>query len=318
MKNKITIKLSVLALSLVMSGIAIAQSVPTGKDNPEKFPSGIVPSYNNTEQASKYQGLNFPQTEINQKVMKTPMLSDLMSGTITQKSVEKDSVNDMKRSALVEVASAIGASAGAAHRMKELKDMVNNHSAKLDVLFDFTNMKLTEGVMLPVLVQGLGNYNKSSDDEVRISDKKFKIEAPAKFVSVYPTWRNYLIFALPTFDVPPTSYLPKTDQEKVIWDSAVKTGWDKGIEQANRIFETSYSRLERDYMGMDLSKILMELKLLTPTIVAKQNLGVTGGGREMDINDQVFRITDHSGLNPNPATWTTQYPVTSNSDGVYK
>lgn len=317
MKNKVTKKFSVLALSFAMSSLAFAQSVPTGKDNPEKFPAGIAPSYS-SEKSNKYEGLSFPKPKIDEKTLKAPMLSELMSGSITQKASEKESVNEIKRSALIEVASAVGASAGAAHRMKELKDMVNNYSEKLDILFDFRTMKLTEGVMLPVLVQGLGNYNKHSDDEVRVSDKRFKIEASAKFVSVYPTWRNYLIFTLPTFDVPPTSYLPKTDAEKAIWDDAVKKGWDRGLEQANRIFETSYARLERDYMGMDLSKILMELKLLTPTIVAKQNLGVTGGGREMDINDQVFRITDHSGLNPNAATWSTQYPVTSNSDGNYK
>lgn len=318
MKSKITTKLSVLALSLAMSGMAMAQSIPTGKDNPAKFPSGIVPNYNNQEQANKYQGLSFPKPQVDSKLTNTPTLNELMSGSITQKATEKESVNEMKRAALVEVASAVGASAGAAHRMKELKDMVNNYSAKLDILFDFKQMKLTEGVMLPVLTQGLANYNKHSDDEIRVSDKRFKIETPAKFVSVYPTWRNYLIFALPTFEVPPTAYLPKTDAEKTIWDDAVKKGWDKGIEQANRIFETSYARLERDYMGMELSKILMDLKLLTPTIVAKQNLGVTGGGREMDINDQVFRITDHSGLNPNPSTWATEYPVTGNSDGNYK
>lgn len=314
---KKTIKLSVLALSLAMSGLTMAQSVPTGQDNPAKFPSGIVPNYQNSGQVA-YQGLDYPKPNIDNKVVNTPSLSELMSGSISQKADAKESVNEMKRSALIEVASAVGASAGAAHRMKELKDMVNGHAARLDVMYDFKQMKLTEGVMLPVLVQGLGNYNKNSDDEIRISDKKLKVEAPAKFVSVYPTWRNYLIFSLPAFEVPPTAYLPKTDAERAIWDDAVKKGWDKGIEQANRIFETSYSRLERDYMGMDLSKILIDLKMLTPTIVAKQNLGVTGGGREMDINDQVFRITDHSGLNPNPKAWATEYPVTSNSDGNYK
>lgn len=315
---KKTIKLSTLAITLAMSGMAMAQSVPTGQDNPAKFPGGMAPNYQGSNAQASYQGLTHPKPQVEANTHVAPSLSELMSGSISEKSQAAESVNEMKRAALVEIASAVGASAGASNRMKELKDMVNGHAARLDIMFDFKQMKLTEGVMLPVLTQGLGNYNKNSDDEVRISDKRFKIENPAKFVSVYPTWRNYLIFSLPTFEVPPSAYLPKTDAEKAIWDDAVKKGWDRGIQQANRIFETSYARLERDYMGMDLSKILMELKILTPTIVAKQNLGVTGGGREMDINDQVFRITDHSGLNPNQSTWSKDYPVTSNSDGNYK
>jgi defect-in-organelle-trafficking protein DotC len=317
MKHNIKKNLIILAIS-VLAGNVMAQSVPTGKDNPAKFPGGIVPSSGSNYGGPRYQGLGIYSGTEDKRVEKIPEMGDLMSSVITQKAKDKESVAEIKRAALTEIATAMGASAGAAHRMRELKNMINEYASELDVLFSFKDMKLTDGVLLPVITQGLSNYKKSSDDEVRLSDKRFKVDAPAKFVSVYPTWRSYLFFNLPTFEAPPPSMLPKNDAEKAIWDEAVQVGWKRGVEQANKIFETSYSRMEKDFMGMDLAKILLETKVLTPTIVAKQNLGITGGGKEMNINDQIFRITDHSGLNPNSKSWTTEYPVTGNNDGEYK
>ena len=76
--------------------------------------------------------------------------------------------------------------------------------------------------------------------------------------------------------------------------------------------------LNRDYKGMIKYKILLAEGLVTPTIIGKQNLGITGGGREMSINDQVFRIMDHSALNPNKSDWKVEYPVSNNQSGLLK
>lgn len=315
-----SLKVKIVAVATMMiCGSVMAQSVPTGKDNPAKFPGGIVPGSLNENPGQKYQGLSYPEPQVSiKKESEIPSMSDLMSSSITNKAKQKDEVGEIRRSALTEIATAMGAAAGAASKMKEIKSKLNQEAVKLDNLYDFKKMRLTDGVMLPVVLQSFSNYKKNNDDEIRISDKRFVIDSPAKFVSVYPTWRTYLFFNLPTFDAPPPSMLPKNDAEKAIWDEAVKNGWQRGVDQAERIIEASYARLEKDYMGMDLARILLELKILTPTILAKQNMGVTGGGREMNINDQVFRITDHSSLNPNQKSWSTEYPITGNDDGEYK
>ena len=57
-------------------------------------------------------------------------------------------------------------------------------------------------------------------------------------------------------------------------------------------------------------KILLKQGLITPTVVASSNLGVTGGGNEMSINDQIYRITDHAQLDSNTKNWKSQYPTT--------
>jgi defect-in-organelle-trafficking protein DotC len=273
--------------------------------------------------AQTYPGLNYPKPEVDNTLKQqnpAPTLDQLLSSQITAEgaAANKSEVSEMRRQAIVEIASALGASGGLAYRMGQIRKDVDAQATQLDQLFDFTKMTVSSGVLAPVLTEGLANYSQESPDQVRIADKIYKIEAPAKFVSVYPTWRSYLIFSFPNYDMPSAAYLPKNDKEKAIWDQAVKTGWQQGIEQANNIFEASYNRLERDYKGMIKYKILLAEGLITPTIISKQNLGVTGGGREMAINDQVFRITDHSALNPNKSDWKVEYPVTNNVDGNLK
>ena len=266
-----------------------------------------------------YSGINYPQPLVNGSE-KTSSLSDLLSDKITVNSngSNKSDISEMRSDAIIEIAYALGSSGGLVHRTKEIKQQIDSQAVNLDKLFDFSKMKIDNGVIAPILTEGLSNYTQKNSDQVRIADKMYTIEEPAKFVSVYPTWRNYLKFSYPTYDVPSAAYLPKNAAEKALWDKTIKEGWNKGIQQANIIFESSYNRLDRDYKGMIKYKILVAEGLITPTIISKQNLGVTGGGKSMSINDQVFRITDHSALNPNQKDWKVEYPVTNNTNGEYK
>jgi len=303
MKKRNMFKLSI-ATSLVLGVISSANAQQL-KAEVEKAPVG-------------YAGLSYPEPRV-EATEKVNSLNDLMSTQITATQVKnKDEVSEMRKEAIKEIAGSLGASTGLAFRMNQLKQETNLRAIELDQLYDFSKMTIDNGVLAPVLTEGLSNYAQSSDDQVRIADKMYKIEQPAKFVSVYPTWRSYLRFSFPSFETPNSAYLPKNDTEKAIWDLAVKEGWDKGVQQANRIFEASYSKLERDYLGMIKYKILLAEGLITPTVIAKQNLGVTGGGKEMSINDQVFRIVDHSALNPNNKDWNVEYPVTNQTNGKLK
>lgn len=271
------------------------------------------------QQQVGYPGLNYPKP-MNKEENKAIELNSLLSNQILErgKVAQSKDVSEMRRQALQEIAGALGASGGLAFRTNQIKTEVDCYAADLDKLYDFKKMIIDNGVLPPVLTEGLANYAQESTDQVRIADKIYKIEEKAKFVSVYPTWRNYLRFSFPSYEMPDAAYLPKNDAEKAIWDAAVKEGWDKGVKQANEIYETSYAKLDRDYKGMIKYKILLAEGLVTPTIIGKQNLGITGGGREMSINDQVFRIMDHSSLNPNKSEWKVEYPVSNNQDGVLK
>lgn len=245
-------------------------------------------------------------------------LKDILSKEIVNESSSKEDVSEFRKQAITEIAFSLGASYGLANRMETIKKDVNLYAKELDLLYDFSKLKVENGVIPPVLTEGVANYSKNDDDQIRIADKIYRIESPAKFVSVYPTWRSYLRFSYPVYEKPNKAYLPKNDTEKQIWDNAIKSGWEKGISQANSIFENSYNKLEKDYLGMIKYKILLSQGLITKTMISKQNLGVTGGGTEMSINDQIFRITDHSALNPNQKLWKTEYPISNDNNGELK
>ncbi len=263
-------------------------------------------------------GINYPAPKKASK-MKETKLEDLMSNKIKGYTPEGEGgVSAMRREALQEVAQQMGLSAGMNHQLKLKKRDFDTQADKLDTMFNFSSsvVLIENGVLAPVIVEGNSNYSKNSDDEILISDKKYKIVSRAKFVSQYPTWRTYIRFSYPVIDEIPDAYVPKNDVEKKIWDEAVQEGWNQGIRQADLTIAESYNRMNRDYQGMVKYKQLLSQGLITPTVIARANLGVTGGGNEMDVNTQVFRIQDHSGLVPNKKEWRTEYPVTSHINGV--
>lgn len=234
----------------------------------------------------------------------------------TAKVAGEQNVSEMRKQAIIDIASSLGMSAGLAARMQEIEKKIKNKSDELDKIYNFSALAISNGVLPPVLEESNSNYNQDSNDEVRISDVMYKIYAPARFVSVYPTWRDYLVFNFSSFDLPEKSYMPKNDAEKAIWDEWVKRGWEKGKLQADNIFENSWGRLNRDYTGMIKYKMLLTQGVITKTIVAKANLGVTGDGNKLSINDQVIRITDHSQFNQNDKEWKYKTPISNPSNTV--
>jgi defect-in-organelle-trafficking protein DotC len=297
---------------LILSVLSIAMGSVYAATAPQKIKAD--------KEVVDYPGLNYPQPQMQTQNQPSMGLNQLLSENITAQgaAAAKGDISELRRQAIVEIAYALGSSGGLSERMKQIKIDIDRRASELDRIFDFSKMTIDNGVLAPVLTEGLSNYAQNSTEQVRIADKIYKIESPAKFVSVYPTWRSYLRFSYPSYDMPSGAYLPKDAAEKAVWDQAVNQGWQKGVRQANQIFESSFNRLERDYKGMVKYKILLAEGLITPTLIAKQNLGVTGGGKEMAINDQIFRITDHSALNPNQKDWKVEYPVTNNTNGELK
>ena len=80
-------------------------------------------------------------------------------------------------------------------------------------------------------------------------------------------------------------------------------GWQKGIEQGYTIFQQNLARLKRDYRGMILYRKLLQEKMISAPFVSRTELGVTGNGSNMRINDQVLRIVELPKLQTNSRNW---------------
>lgn len=239
-------------------------------------------------------------------------LDDLKASNIAsiQKAQNLDKISDLRANALKEIALEMGVSSGLAAQFKVYEMALENKSAELDRQYNFEALKLSAGVLPPVLSQGFSNYEKESDDVVQISDKNFKIEKPAQIVSVYPTWRDYLKFDFKPARLPSQNFMPKTRGEKALWDRTVKEGWEEGVRQADVVFQNAFGQLNRDYEGMILYKQLLANGAITPAIVATANLGVTGDGTQMSVNHRVMTITNHATFQTDRSRWKNNYPAT--------
>jgi defect-in-organelle-trafficking protein DotC len=104
-------------------------------------------------------------------------------------------------------------------------------------------------------------------------------------------------------ELPNAVLFPKNEEEEKAWKTALADGWEKGIVQADNIYNDNLARLQRDYKGMILYRKLLAMKMVTPPYVAKTDLGVTGDKNNLNIGDKVLRISALPGLETNSKEW---------------
>jgi defect-in-organelle-trafficking protein DotC len=205
---------------------------------------------------------------------------------------------------LKEAALGYGARSGLARRSYEIARVVYNHQDLLDNVFNFNALLLDKSVVPPVLSEAQNTLKQPDSDTIRIADTTYRIERQAAFVTTPPNWRDYLVRDYRVkVELPHEILLPKNDNEKKLWQQYVSTGWDSGVRLANAIFEQSLGRLERDIRGMILYRSLLAKGMIGLPYVAESNLGVTGDGNSMNVNDRILRITAKPKLETNPAIW---------------
>lgn len=205
--------------------------------------------------------------------------------------------------ALEDTALSLGAQGGLANASEEINTNLEKDKKHLELIFNFNGMMLSHGVLPPVLVQGDDSLNLSDPDTIRISDKTYKIVQQAKFVTTPPNWRDYLWLSFEKPEVPNKILLPETPEERHVWRRSIHVGWEKGTQQAYDIFQQNLARLKRDYQGMILYRKLLQQNIISAPYVSKTELGVTGDGEDMRVNDQVLRITEHPMLQTQTDRW---------------
>lgn len=243
-------------------------------------------------------------------------IHDLFADKIKQTQKEKSGAlvqNNLRLEMLREVALGVGASAGLSYEYEKIYgETLKNRANDLDKEFNFEKLKLSAGIMPPVITQSHAPFQMEDDDTVLIGQATFKIEKKARMVSAYPTWRDYLKYTPQDFDLPPSPMLPKTAEESEIWNMAVKEGWLAGQKQANDMWKHSLGELQRDYNGMVLYRTLVYQGQISPTVAANSALGrvVSQDGTEMSLNVNQIQITDHSrfipfddGVKPTPSVY---------------
>jgi len=214
-----------------------------------------------------------------------------------------EQMSQMREDALKDVAMSVGAQSGLHWRSVRINEVLKQHSKELDITYDFNQLILDKNVLPPVLTEGRKTLNLDSPDTIRLADQTYQIVTQAKFVTTPPTWRDYLWMDYPQPAVPDKGVLPHNNLEKKAWQKLAQKGWEEGIRQADIIYSENLSRLERDYKGMVLYRKLRTQNIVSAPFVSTKELGVTGGGSNMNVNDKVLKITALPALQPNSKRW---------------
>ena len=220
----------------------------------------------------------------------------------------------IREMALKETALSLGAQSGLAFRAKQIDEDLVKEGRNLDAIYDFNSLVLPHNILPPVLLEGRNTLNLDDEQTIRISDRTYKVYKQAHFVTTAPDWRQYLWMDYKKPDYPDVTLLPKTKAERMIWIQCVEKGWKDGIEQANIILEESIARIKEDFAGMILYRKLLAMNMVSPPFVSNTDLGVTGDGAEIHIDDRVLRITALPALNVNSKEWRAA--VTQDEDAL--
>jgi defect-in-organelle-trafficking protein DotC len=237
------------------------------------------------------------------KPINTDNLSDIENLTSTSYGDSEKAISNIREEGLKETALTLGAQSGLAYRSKQINQSLEKKSTYLNNVFNFNPIMLEHSVVPPVLIQANNTLSISGPDSLRISDKTYRIAKQAEFVTTPPTWRTYLWMKFKTPELPNKTLLPRNPQEEQVWKKYIAIGWGKGEKQADRIFKVNLAQLKRDYQGMLLYRDLLAKHMISQPFVAKTDLGVTGDGNSININDQVLRITATPQLQTNSKEW---------------
>ena len=78
------------------------------------------------------------------------------------------------------------------------------------------------------------------------------------------------------------------------------------MQQAELIYKENLGRLKRDYEGMIRYRTLLAQNMVSPPFVGQLDMGVTGGGSDLTVNDRILRITALPALQADSRNWKTE------------
>jgi defect-in-organelle-trafficking protein DotC len=212
----------------------------------------------------------------------------------------------IRAQALRDTALSVGARGGLAFRAQQINAVLLRYENMIYRLFNFNAMMLEKNVLPPVLTEGRNTLSLGGTDTIRVADRTYQILNQARFVTAAPNWRDYLWLSYSPPEAPDRTLLPRNREERIVWKKYTEEGWQAGLQQADLIFKESIARLKRDYEGMIRYRTLLAQNMVSPPFVAQMDMGVTGGGSDLTVNDRVLRITAFPTLQNESKDWKTE------------
>jgi len=299
MKFSYLAAVSLLALSV--SGCTSTSAVMPGADavdSPAEAPlrADVNPGY-------KAGSLDF-------KAEPTRSLEQIMAkGLHKPKKIDpKDGEDKLRLPAMEETALAYGTRAGLAYETARINRRLEANANTMTRTYNFQNLMIqgpnNTMVSPPVISEAVDAWEAfDAGKTLRVADTVYEIIEQARFSPVAPMWQTYLITRFDEAQDPPEALLPQSEGERERWNRWIRQGWEKGREQAHEIFKANLDRLNRDFTGMVRYRALLEENKVSAPILTAGNLGTTGTGQDMRVNDHAIRMTAEPQLQVNPKGW---------------
>lgn len=190
----------------------------------------------------------------------------------------------------------LGSTAGYRAQAEALYQAIEPYDEYLSKIFDFQELMLPSGIVPPVLAETEDKVSYRQAENGRpskeIRARVLSTVKDAKFANPKaPGWRHYLRLRMPPLEKPLPQLQPEINKNRGAWKEGVERGYERGIERASQAFEIAINELSRDYVGMQLFRILWVSGQAEPPKIVEQAENVVGGGRgSREMSTGVRRI----------------------------
>lgn len=215
---------------------------------------------------------------------------------------------DIRLDAQREAALSYGARGGLAFRTYHIRKELETRASYLDKIFDFRQLLIPapSGLLIepPIVTESINAMLiEAGGREAAVADRVYNINRNAQIVGAARTWRNYLEREWGEVAPPPDILRPNDEEERARWIAWVQDGWEKGVAQANEIFQQDLNQLVAHYEGMVRYRMLLAQGMITPPYALQVDRGITGGGAEMRVGDRAVEITGMPELTTGTERW---------------
>ena len=219
----------------------------------------------------------------------------------------EDAIEPLRRTMLHDAAYMIGFRGGWQNKSVTLEKILEEHSDVLDTFFQFATLINQDGVLPPVITEAQ-DASSISDDQIRTAGRIYTIVRDERFVSVPPTWRDYLYAGFATdahAEVEKSGVYPKEEAEKALWNESIRTGWEEGQKEALHILDQNFNRVVRDYVGMLNYQTLIQKNMVAAPVVdtAYETLDADPDAKKIKVDNTLKVITQGVSFNHETGEW---------------
>lgn len=216
-----------------------------------------------------------------------------------------DEKESSEKRAVYDMGVRMGATSGYKKEVERLYAEINQFGDYFERTFSFTNLVLPEGLLPPVIVltEQVVTYHKN---ERLMSARVFKTVQDAILIESNPSWRYYLNLQAPDPEKPSERLKKLIEEHASIWRNGVKDGWIEGVKTGRIAMDVAIHELQRDFMGMQLFRMLWLGGMVEPPKIITKTDHVQGGGsnnKEMQVGVKHTIITQPAYLVPDTEQW---------------